>query len=91
MRGQNICRSNSGGVLAPFLATAAFRAGKQIPSLATAAFRAVEKGNYSDLRLTSAVPAEEDTVIDILVGVGYPHGEFACGYCDLAVKHARVE
>ena len=64
---------------------------KLAPFLATAAFRAVEKGNYSDLRLTSAVPAEEDAVIDILVGVGYPHGEFARCYCDLAVQHARVE
>ncbi len=39
----------------------------------------------SDLRLSPSVTAEEYTVIDILIGVGYPHGEFACGDSDLAV------
>ena len=39
----------------------------------------------SDLRLPAPVSTEKYTVIDIFIGVRYPHGEFACGDCDLTV------
>ena len=41
--------------------------------------------------LSLTVPAEEDAVIHIFVGLGYPHGELTFCHSGLAVQHTRME